>query len=156
MDRSQPSLRHDSGRLQRPKTIWSKGDQSASRDDAGSCGTGGRNAGRRAVFNGNYTITSGKHVLGRGGYTGTVRMSIFPTLKNNSFSPRLLEYQIGNSRVTGIGTIIPYGLERRALVAAVSTDKIFAVGRIAEDTTSGVHLDFCTNTKVSGYILLDK
>ncbi|MBA4015955.1 MAG: hypothetical protein C0483_02075 [Pirellula sp.] len=108
------------------------------------------------VFNGNYTITSGKHILNRGGYSGTVRMSIFPTLKNDSFSPRLLEYQIGNSRVTGIGAIIPYGLERQALVAAVSTDKIFAVGRISEDTTSGVHLDFCTNTKVSGYILLDK
>lgn len=108
------------------------------------------------VFNGNYTITSGKHVLNRGGYTGSVRMSIFPSPKNDSFSPRLLEYQIGNSRVTGIGAIIPYGLERQALVAAVSTDKIFAVGRISEDTTSGVHLDFCTNTKVSGYILLDK
>ncbi|MGC3972719.1 MAG: hypothetical protein QM775_36865 [Pirellulales bacterium] len=107
-------------------------------------------------FNGPYTITSGTHVMKKGTYTGTLKISVFPTPNNDSFSPRMLEYQIGNAKVAGIGAIIPYTLERKALVAAVSTDKVFAVGRISEDTTSGVHLDFCTNTKVSGFILLDK
>jgi hypothetical protein len=117
---------------------------------------GGEKLDGAAHFNGPYTIVSGTHVMKKGNYTGTLKMSVFPTPSNDSFTPRLLEYQIGNARVTGIGAIIPYTLERKALVAAVSTDKIFAVGRISEDTTSGVHLDFCTNTKSSGYVLLDK
>jgi len=43
-----------------------------------------------------------------------------------------------------------------SLIVASSTEKVFAVGRISEDTTSGVHLDFSTNTKVTGFVLLDK
>lgn len=107
-----------------------------------------------AVFNGNYSISGGKHVLERGSYSGTLRMATFPTPENKSFQPRYLEYQLGNAKVVGIGAIIPFGLERQALVAAVSTDKIFAVGRIGKDDRSGVRVDFCTNTKVSGTISL--
>ena len=123
---------------------------------SGAGSHGGEKLTGQPVFNGKYSIDEGKHMLGRGTYSGQLNIGIFPVPNDDQFKPRFLEYTFGNAKVNCIGAIIPYALERQSLIVASSTEKVFAVGRISEDTTSGVHLDFSTNTKVTGFVLLDK
>lgn len=108
-------------------------------------------------FAGNYTVKSGKFTMRLGDYTGSLHLAMFPADNPSvTLDPRALTWTVAGKKFSGIGTAVEYEAGKFALIAAVSTEKIYLVGRLKETTSSGIHMDLLTNTRNTGFILLNK
>lgn len=108
-------------------------------------------------FAGNFTVKAGKFTLKLGDYTGSLHLAAFPS-DNPSvpLDPRALTWTVSGKKFSGIGNAVEYEPGKFALIAAISTEKIYLAGRLKESQTSGIHLDLLTNTRNTGFVLLSK
>lgn len=104
-----------------------------------------------------YTVKSGKYTMKLGDYTGQLHLTIFPPDNPSvTLDPRALLWTVASKKFGGVGTAVEIEPGKFGLAAAVSAEKVYLVGRLKETTSSGIHMDVLTNTRNTGFILLNK